>query len=289
MLTKIIDYKKQELESAKRRFPLRDAKLKVRDVAPARAFTKHFGDGVNVIAEVKKASPTAGVIREDFDPVDIAVIYAENGAKALSVLTDEHFFQGHLDNLVGIKARLEAIHANPIPLLRKDFTLGEYHVYEARSAGADAILLIVAALDKFQLKDYLQLAAELGMAALVEVHDKKEADVALWTGADLIGINNRNLKTFETDVETTTEVKRHLDETLKYVLPLQADGEKRTAKGVPKIISESGLKDREILLKLKDEGVSGFLIGESLMREKDFGKKLRELIGGEGANHDHES
>jgi indole-3-glycerol phosphate synthase len=280
MLSKIIDYKRLELEHAKRRVSLRDIKLKARDAAPAQSFTRMFDDGINVIAEVKKASPSAGIIREDFHPVDIAAIYAEHGAKALSVLTDEHFFQGSLDNLIRIKAYFTSA-SNPLPLLRKDFTLDEYHLYEARSAGADAILLIVAALnDRFRLKDYRQLADELGMTALVEVHDKAEADIAVDIGADLIGVNNRDLKTFETDVRTTSDIKRHLDETWKFALPVHANGVARTGENTPRLISESGLKDRETLLKLKQEGVAGFLIGESLMREKDFGKKLKELVYG---------
>lgn len=279
MLSKILDYKRLELEHAKRRVSLRDIRLKARDAAPARAFTQYFDDGINVIAEVKKASPSAGVIREDFHPVDIAAVYAEHGAKALSVLTDAHFFQGSIDNLIRIKEHFAAA-SRPLPLLRKDFTLDEYHVHEARAAGADAILLIVVALDRFQLKDYRQLAEELGMTALVEVHDTSESDVAIAIGAGLIGVNNRDLKTFETDVATTSAVKRHLDETLKSALPARMGTGQRTANAHPMLISESGLKNRETLVKLQEEGVAGFLIGESLMREKDFGNKLKELVYG---------
>jgi indole-3-glycerol phosphate synthase len=260
ILQKIVDYKKQELDYIRRRVSLKDLMKKVGDNAPARSFLKNFDDGINIIAEVKKASPSAGVIREDFDPVEIARVYVENGARALSVLTDEHFFQGHIDYLRRIREKLGDM-PTALPLLRKDFTLGEYHVFEARASGADAVLLIVSALDKFQLKDYRRLAIELGMSALVEVHDRDDLDTAISIGAELIGINNRDLKTFKTDPQTTIDLMEHLGRMSK----------------PPCVISESGLRDRETLLDLKGRGVKGFLIGESLMREKDFGKKLREL------------
>lgn len=278
MLDKIIAYKKLELEHIRRKAPLRDLRLKVRDTEPACPFFKNFDDTINIIAEIKKASPSAGVIREDFNPVDIATVYAENGARALSVLTDENFFQGKLEYLSQIRKHLAAIHKNPIPLLRKDFTLHEYHLYEARAAGADAILLIVAVLDPFELRDHQALAAELGLTVLVEVHDKAELDVAMDLGAEAIGINNRNLKTFETDVQTTRDLVAYWDETVKYVLPVGTTAEKLQKLKETRLISESGLKDRETLVDLKKIGVNGFLIGETFMREKDFGKKLKEFL-----------
>lgn len=262
MLSRILDYKRLESEHRRRRVAPADVKLKARDVSPAISFFSRFGSAINVIAEVKKASPSAGVIRADFDPVSIAVIYDECGAKALSVLTDDHFFQGSLDNLDAIRTRFAAV-VSPPPLLRKDFTVHEYDVIEARAHGADAVLLIVAALDIYQLKDYRQLAEAHGMTALVEVHDGDEWDIAIDSGAKAIGINNRNLKTFVTDIKTSADL-------LAIARP-PGDG--------LRIISESGLKDRETLLDLREKGADGFLIGESLMRETDFGKKLRELIG----------
>jgi indole-3-glycerol phosphate synthase len=174
-----------------------------------------------------------------------------------------------------LKTHLEKIHQDPLPILRKDFTLCEYHIFEARGAGADAILLIVAALDDFQLKDYQEIATELGLTVLVEVHDKDELDRSLKIKPALLGINNRNLKTFETDIQTTKDLKTHLDETYKYLLPYANEDAKP-----PRIISESGLKDRDTILDLKKSGVDGFLIGESLMREEDFGAKLKNLIEG---------
>lgn len=276
MLDKILDYKKLELEHIRRRVSLKDVQKKAYDAEPGKPLLKRFDDGVNIIAEVKKASPSAGIIREDFNAVDIATIYAENGAKALSVLTDENFFKGSLENLIRIKAHFNKIHEDPLPLLRKDFTLGEYHVFEARGAGADAILLIVAALDDYQLKGYQEIAVELGLTVLVEVHDKDELDRALKIKPALLGINNRNLKTFETSVQTTKDLKKHLDETYKFLLPYAGSDAKP-----PRVISESGIKDRDTILDLQKNGIDGFLIGESLMREKDFGAKLQNLIKGD--------
>jgi len=169
-LQKIISYKLDELAHRKRKFPLGDVQKKTQDAKPAVHFLKNFRkEKINLICEIKKASPALGVIRDDFNPVDIAHIYEAHGANAISVLTDEHFFQGSLQFLIDIKKVAK------LPCLRKDFTLSEYHIYEARGAGADAILLIAAALDDYQLKDYQALAVDLGMMSLIEVHDIAEA------------------------------------------------------------------------------------------------------------------
>lgn len=280
MLNQILDYKKLELEHVRRKVGLKDVKLMVQDAVPPIPFLRNFGDSINVIAEIKKASPSAGVIRQQFNPVDIAEAYIENGAKALSVLTDEHFFQGHLEYLRRIKDYFLSRSDGLVPCLRKDFTLDEYHVFEARAAGADAILLIVAALDKFQLKDYHDLAMELGMKVIVEVHDKPELEKALRIYPRIIGINNRNLKTFETSVETTKELKKSLD---NYERDLNENifvNDEQPATSEIVVISESGLSQHETLLELHNAGIQGFLIGEALMRENDFGKKLQELIYG---------
>ena len=210
---------------------------------------------IALVAEVKKASPSKGLIRPDFDPVAIARRYEETGASAISVLTDEKHFQGRLEYLTQIR---EAV---GIPLLRKDFIIDRMQVYEARAAGADAILLIVAALSLGQLHDLLGAARDLGMAALVEVHTESELCTAVSVGADIIGINNRDLQTFETRLETTLEL----------------------ASRVPPdrvLVSESGINTRADVERLMAAGVDAILVGESLMREEDPGSKVKELLGG---------
>jgi len=209
---------------------------------------------VRLIAEIKKASPSRGIIRPDFDPVAIAKTYEKSGASAISVLTDEKYFQGRLEYL-------EAVHrAVSLPVLQKDFIIDPYQVYEARAAPADAILLIVAALCREELTEFMALAEELGMASLVEVHTSEELDVALEVGAKVIGINNRNLQTFETKLETTLEL----------------------APKIPSdriLVSESGIFTRADVERLMGAGVDAILVGESLMRETDPGVKVRELLG----------
>jgi len=207
-----------------------------------------------IIAEVKKASPSAGLIRADFDPVAIASIYARHGAAAISVLTDNKFFQGELRFLTAIRQHVQ------VPLLRKDFVVDAYQLYEARCYGADAVLLIAAALDVPQLVDLAALSQELGLAALVEVHTAAELEKALACSCRIIGINNRDLHTFRTDVATTLELLRHIPP--GYL-----------------VVSESGLQDHATLVRLASHGVAAFLIGESLMRQADIGAKLDELRG----------
>lgn len=264
-LQKIIAYKRQELEGKRRKHSLKDVQLMAADVEPARAFLKNFKSPVgarhavpllNIIAEIKKASPSAGVIRADFNPVELATMYEDNGAVAVSVLTDEHFFQGHLDHLKEVRSAIQ------LPLLRKDFTLHEYHIYQGRAYGADAILLIAAILDDHQLKDYQKLISELGMTALVEVHSQNELDHALKQNTKLIGINNRNLNDFSVKIETTLELLKHNE--------LEVS-----------VISESGLTDHKTLVELSRAGVAGFLIGEALLKEKNPGTKLRDFLEGE--------
>jgi indole-3-glycerol phosphate synthase len=257
-LDKIIDYKKQELEHVRRRVSLKDVRLKADETAPARDFSGALkAPGIRIIAEVKKASPSAGVIRPDFDPVSIAADYEEHGAAAISVLTDEHFFQGSLGFLAAIKKHVR------LPLLRKDFTLDAYHLYEARGAEADAVLLIAAVLEDAQLKDYAALAEELGMTALVEVHDEKEMDRCLRLGSKLIGINNRNLKTFKVDLDTSRRLAERIT-------------------GDVTLVSESGISSTDDIKRLQDAGIGVFLIGETLMREKFPGRKLQELLDSRG-------
>ena len=206
-----------------------------------------------VIAEVKKASPSKGVIRDDFHPDDIAKRYAEGGAACLSVLTDADFFQGHEDFLIAARDACD------LPVIRKDFITHGYQVTEARAIGADCILLIVAALDDAQLRDLHQQANALGMDVLVEVHDAVELERALALDLKLVGINNRNLHTFETSLNTTLDL-----------LP-------RIPEGVT-VITESGIHTRDDVELMRDHEVNGFLVGEAFMREEDPGQALKQLF-----------
>ena len=208
-----------------------------------------------IIAEVKKASPSRGVIRADFDPVQIARSYARGGAAAVSVLTEERYFQGHLDHLAAIRVAVD------LPLLRKDFMVDAYQLYEARAFGADAVLLIVAILADAQLQELLWLADELNLAALVEVHDGDELERAARSGARLVGINNRDLRTFHTSLETT--------ERLLPLVPAEAF-----------VVAESGIETVVDIERLERLGVSAFLIGEALMRAPDPGAQLAVLLEG---------
>lgn len=255
VLSQILADKRNEVDCAKRRCPQGDVMGRASDSPSALDFIGALTCkcGLSLIAEVKKASPSKGVIREDFDPVEIARIYENNGAACISVLTDEKYFQGHLRYLLAIR---EAV---AVPLLRKDFIIDPYQIYEARAAGADAILLIVAALTESEIRDFRGLALELGMAALVEVHDAEEAHLAIRAGANLIGINNRSLHTFRTTLETTLEI-----------LPMMPTG--------AITVSESGINSRHDVERLQVVGVNAILVGEALMREVDIATKVRELI-----------
>jgi indole-3-glycerol phosphate synthase len=225
-------------------------------VDPPRGFIKSLldFDGIAVIAEAKKASPSKGVICEDFDPVAIGVDYEKGGAQALSVLTDVDFFQGSLAYIPAVRNEVS------LPVLRKDFIIHEAQIRQARAFGADAILLIVAILDKVQLRDYRHLAADLGMDCLVEVHDEWEGEAALTAGSKLIGVNNRDLRDFSMDLGTTLRVKRMIPD------------------DVP-VVSESGIKNYDDVRKLADNGVAAVLVGETLMRAADRVAALRELVG----------
>jgi len=213
------------------------------------------GGGVKIIAEVKLASPSKGVLKTDLDPVAIARTYARGGAAAISVLTEEKYFQGSLENFKAIADDPDRIR---LPLLRKDFIIDEYQVYEARANGADAVLLITAALEPKELVALHRLARSLGMAALVEVHDEEEATVALDCGARIIGINNRNLRTFKVDIGVTARLR-----------PLVPKGRV--------VVSESGISSLNDIKYLQRLGVNAALIGEALITATDIGAKLREL------------
>jgi len=273
ILDKIVAEKKTEVarlpERALAAGDLRDALLERgerRDFVAALQHPRH-GD-IALIAEVKKASPSAGVICQDFDPVRIAKEYEAAGASCLSVLTDGKFFQGSLDHLRQIRAAVK------LPLLRKDFMIDERQILEAIEWGADAILLIVAILDDAQLERFHALAAEADLAALVEVHDEAELERALAAGANLIGVNNRDLKTFKVDLATTERLAMRL----KSSAGVSPAPNRRDACATL-LVTESGIHTRADVERLKQCGANAILVGESLMKHGDIKSKVRELIG----------
>ena len=243
ILDKIVERKKEEVAALKSRGVQLPESYRDWQPDQTRGFRRALLDyhGVSVIAEVKKASPSKGIICADFNPVRIALNYEANGAQALSVLTDVDFFQGSLLFMMQVRQAVR------LPVLRKDFIIDSLQIDEARAHGADAVLLICAILDRSQIQEYREQAAGLGMDSLVEVHDEKDLQKALDANADLIGINNRNLRDFSVDINTTFRLQK--------MIPT----------GVS-VVSESGLKSTEDILKLKQEGVTAALIGESLMR-----------------------
>ncbi|MGL6290103.1 MAG: indole-3-glycerol phosphate synthase TrpC [Silanimonas sp.] len=258
VLQKILVRKAEEVAERRARVPLADVVARARDAAPLRGFAdaleaKIAAGQAAVIAEVKKASPSKGVLRADFRPADIAASYQRGGAACLSVLTDVDFFQGHDDYLVQAHA------ACALPVLRKDFTVDEYQIHEARALGADAVLLIVAALDDAQLAGFSNLAMGLGLDVLVEVHDADELERALQTASPLIGINNRNLRTFEVSLQATLD--------MKHSVPTDR-----------RLVTESGILARADVETMRAAGVHAFLVGEAFMRADDPGTALRALF-----------
>jgi len=256
ILDRIVADKRAEVQASKRSLPLAELGRLAREQVPPLDFTSALrGKGVQLIAEVKKASPSRGVIRANFDPPEIARTYARNGASAISVLTESRYFQGSLEHLKSIR---EALGDRRLPLLRKDFIFDPYQVYESRASGADSLLLIVAILTPERLGELLALSHELGMSCLIEVHNEAELKIALNTPARVIGINNRDLNSFAVDLCTTQRLR-----------PL-----------VPPdriVVSESGIKDRGDMAKLKEWGVDAALIGEALMAAPDIAAKMKEL------------
>jgi len=259
ILDKIVAVKHQEVAAAVRRKPLD----MVRADAESRVLTRDFVGALRsriaagrpaVIAEIKKASPSKGVLRADFIPADIAQSYAEFGAACLSVLTDVQFFQGSVDYLKQARASC------PLPVLRKDFLVDAYQVYESRAMGADAVLLIAACLDDAQMRDFEAIALGLDMAVLVEVHDAAELERALRLKTPLIGINNRNLQTFEVSLDTTLALRAQ-------VPPGRL------------LVTESGIHSRDDVLRMGAAGVNAFLVGEAFMRAPEPGEALAALFG----------
>lgn len=258
VLQRILAVKREEVTAAQRVLPLAAVRAAAEAAPAPRPFAAELRAAIAVgraavIAEVKKASPSKGVLRADFDPAAIARAYAANGAACLSVLTDRQFFQGAPEYLAAARR------ACALPALRKDFTIDSYQVYEARAMGADAILLIVAALDLPRMQELEAIAHVLGLGVLVEVHDAAELDLALGLESPLLGINNRNLRTFETRLETTLDL-----------LPRIPDGRL--------VITESGILTRQDVARMRAAGVNAFLVGEAFMRAPDPGAALRLLF-----------
>ena len=258
ILNQILRDKALEIVERAELVSLPELSRQVEHLPPTRGFAaaiqeKLDSNKVAVIAEIKKASPSKGIIRENFQPADIARAYAANGAACLSVLTDKKYFKGHAEYLKAARAACD------IPVLRKDFMIDPYQIYEAREMGADAILLIAAALGDPMMSDLEQTAIALGLDVLVEVHNEQELERALRLKTPLLGINNRNLRTFETSLETTISMLSMIpDEKI--------------------VISESGIHDRNDIQRLRENKVNGFLIGEAFMREQDPGLALSALI-----------
>jgi len=258
ILDKIVSHKKKELEKytssyiktleklAENRKPLRDFKNSLKK------------EGINIIAEIKKASPSKGIIREDFNPVEIATIYEKNGARAISVLADEKFFQGHIDYVFEVSKVVN------IPVMRKDFIIDERQILEAYAKGADSYLLITRILSQDKLKQLIDFGRKLNMEPLVEVFTEEEAKITVDSGALIIGVNSRDLDTFEVNIKKSEELCPKIKQW-----------------GAEVVVAESGLSSHEQLKNLKQVGVDAFLIGETLMKSKDIGKKLKQLIYGE--------
>ncbi len=257
ILDEIIACTCRDLEARKRQQPLAGLYRQIETLPGTQGFAKVLsGAGpVRIISEFKQASPSKGVIRADLSPEQVISDYAANGAAAISVLTEQRFFQGKPEFLSIARQVTDK------PLLRKDFIVDEYQLVEARTLGADAVLLIVAALPRQMLAAFLKLAAQLQLDCLVEAHTRAELEIALESGAQVIGINNRNLYTFETNLETTFQLARYIPHDKVF-------------------ISESGINSREDIERLADYGVNAVLVGEVLMRSPNPGLKLRELAGG---------
>ena len=254
ILEKIIETKSLEVKNLKRH--LKNLLLESEEVSPPRDFLNSLmsDDLVGVIAEIKRRSPGAGAIRPKLNPVSLATNYESSGAVALSILTDTKYFGGSLKDLREVRDFVG------LPILRKDFIIDESQIYESLVSGADAILLIVSVLDDEQLRDYREMAESLGMAALIEAHDLSEVERGLSAGASLLGINNRNLKTFDTNLKTTIDLVREIPPEVV-------------------LVSESGVHSKEDVSMLGEAGVDAVLVGESLLRKDDPGKGVRNLSG----------
>jgi len=255
ILDEIVNNKLKEVARRKKEVPLAVLKSKLTTSTSTREFRKAISSSgrINIIAEIKKASPSAGIIIENFSLEELVRIYEKNGASALSILTDQKFFKGELKDLE--KARK----ASSLPILAKEFIVDEYQIYEARTRGADAILLITRILDREKLKKYLDLASQLDLDCLVEIHSEEEWQRIKDLPVDIVGINNRNLENFKIDLKMSFNLIKKI--------PLDKI-----------VISESGINNRKDIHRLQEAGVNAFLIGEALSRSKDVGEKLKELL-----------
>jgi indole-3-glycerol phosphate synthase len=254
ILDEIIRWKRGEIARHKRARPVQVVQAKVATAPSPRDFAAALrAPGVSLIAEVKRASPSKGVLRHDFDAVALAREYERSGASAVSVLTDGHFFQGNLSHLQAVRQNVG------LPVLRKDFVLDPYQVYEARATGADAVLLIVAALNDTALKALHHLVQQLGMVALIEVHNDTELERALKIDPHIVGVNNRDLRTFQVSLETTAR--------LRPLIPPEVV-----------LVSESGVHTRDNVARLAAAGADAMLVGEALVRAREVGPKVRELV-----------
>ncbi len=256
VLDEIVATKRREIEAAKAARSETQVRRAAEDALPARNFFDPLAAGgeIKLIAEVKKASPSAGVIRADFRPVEIAKIYERHGASCLSVLTDEHYFQGSLDYLRDVRQ------AVGLPVLRKDFILDVYQLYEARAAGADAVLLIAECLDDCKLRKLHNEAVSLGMSPLVELYEPENLQRVFDAGATLIGVNNRDLRSFKTDLEHTLRLRERVPDQCV-------------------LVSESGIRTRADVLRLQAAGVDAILVGESLMASPNIGAAVDAILG----------
>ncbi|MBF0328483.1 MAG: indole-3-glycerol phosphate synthase TrpC [Nitrospirae bacterium] len=257
ILKEILRKKQERLADAKRGTSLAELKNTIANIEPSRDFKsaiKRQSSRIKLIAELKKASPSKGLIRKEFEPERIASIYESKGANAISVLTEEDYFQGHLSYIAIVK------NASSLPALRKDFIFDEYQIYEARANQADAILLMASVLERGQADEYLCLAHEIGLSVLFEIHNENELETALLIKAPIIGINNRDLKTLKIDLSTTFRLKKQIPAGIV-------------------VVAESGIKERRDAETLEKASIDAMLIGTALMSSEDIGKKIEELTG----------
>lgn len=260
ILRQIVEKKRERLDSAKAKVSVRELKARLQGAPEPRDFmaaVRRGSGNIRLIAEIKKASPSKGLLNRDFEPAKFAFIYEEKAVDAISVITEEDFFQGSLDYLPAVRG------ITTRPVLRKDFIFDEYQIYEARVNNGDAILLIASVLSRGQAGEYLHLSRELGMSVLFEVHDFKELDTALSLNAGIIGINNRDLKTMTTDIGVTLKLKKEIPEGRV-------------------VVSESGIGKRADVLQLENAGIDAMLVGTSLMLSVDIRAKIDELRGRDG-------
>jgi indole-3-glycerol phosphate synthase len=255
ILSRIIEEKRRVIEEAKRSKPIDSLRNEIRNMCVRSAFRKNISrpHHINLIAEIKRASPSKGILRGDFNPVKIAITYQANGASAISVLTDERFFEGRLEYIARVKENVS------LPVLRKDFIIDEYQIYETVAAGGDAILLIAEILSIAEMTRFCDISSSLGLDAVAEIHSEEDLEKTLAAGASIIGINNRDLHSFRVDLSTTQKLVRLIPQNKV-------------------IISESGIRSYEDVMFLKSLGVNAVLIGEAFMEADDIGAKMREIM-----------